>query len=71
MQQRIVRDFYKNLNQVNAEEIPNGLKLPGSFNLLLSDLKNNRYDTKTFGFILKGTVCISQLFHHAFSFFAY
>ncbi|XP_074294577.1 putative galacturonosyltransferase 14 [Silene latifolia] len=53
---RLVRDFYKILNQVNAEEIPHGLKLPGSFNQLVSDMKHNRYDPKTFGFILKGTM---------------
>ncbi|KAH9625298.1 hypothetical protein KSS87_009056 [Heliosperma pusillum] len=53
---RLVRDFYKILNQVNAEEIPHGLKLPGSFNQLVSDMKHNRYDPKTFGLILKGTM---------------
>lgn len=56
MQQRLVRDFYKILNQVNSEELPSGLKLPDSYNQLVTDMKNNQYDAKTFGFILRGTV---------------
>jgi len=58
MQQMLVKDLYKILKQVNAEKTPQGLKFPESFNQLVSDLKNNQYDAKTFAFILKGTVCI-------------
>ncbi|KAG6660224.1 hypothetical protein CIPAW_03G090900 [Carya illinoinensis] len=50
---RLVRDFYKILNQVNAEEIPHGLKLPASFSQLVSDMKNNQYDARTFAFMLR------------------
>lgn len=59
LQQRLVRDFHKILNQVNSEEIPSGLKLPDSYKQLVFDMKNNQYDAKTFGFILKGMVCIT------------
>ncbi|KAI5340856.1 PREDICTED: probable galacturonosyltransferase [Prunus dulcis] len=51
--QRLVRDFYKILNQVNTEEIPAGLKLPDSFNQLVSEMKNNQYDARTFAFMLR------------------
>ncbi|PPS06714.1 hypothetical protein GOBAR_AA13922 [Gossypium barbadense] len=51
--QRLVKDFYKILNQVNAEEIPDGIKLPDSFNQLVSEMKNNQYDAKTFALMLR------------------
>jgi hypothetical protein len=57
VQQRLVRDFYKILNQVNTEEIPHGLKLPDSFSQLISEMKNNQYDARTFGFKLRAMVC--------------
>ncbi|XP_022774548.1 probable galacturonosyltransferase 14 isoform X3 [Durio zibethinus] len=50
---RLVKDFYKILNQVNNEEIPDGLKLPDSFSQLVSEMKNNQYDAKTFAFMLR------------------
>ncbi|MBA0872137.1 hypothetical protein Goshw_007830, partial [Gossypium schwendimanii] len=53
VQQRLVKDFYKILNQVNAEEIPDGIKLPDSFNQLVSKMKNNQYDAKTFALMLR------------------
>ena len=56
VQQRLVKDFYKILNQVNIEEIPDGLKLPDSFSQLVSEMKNNQYDTKTFAFMLRAMV---------------
>lgn len=59
VQQRLVRDFYKILNQVNAEEIPHGLKLPASFSQLVSDMKNNQYDARTFAFMLRAMVCFT------------
>ncbi|KAK8711100.1 hypothetical protein V6N13_146398 [Hibiscus sabdariffa] len=49
----LVKDFYKVLNQVITEEIPDGLKLPNSFSQLVSELKNNQYDAKTFAFSLR------------------
>ncbi|KAG4937463.1 hypothetical protein JHK85_052382 [Glycine max] len=52
--QRLVRDFYKILNEVKAGEIPPDLKLPDSFDQLVSDMKNNQYDAKTFAFMLRG-----------------
>ncbi|GAB4831723.1 Probable galacturonosyltransferase 13 [Ancistrocladus abbreviatus] len=50
---RLVRDFHKILNQVNTEETPPGLNLPESFSQLVSDMKSNQYDAKTFAFMLK------------------
>lgn len=57
MQQRLVSEFYKVFNQVSTEEIPDGLKLPDSFSQLVSEMKDNRHDAKTFAFILKAMVC--------------
>ncbi|KAM7268809.1 hypothetical protein ACFE04_010975 [Oxalis oulophora] len=52
---KLVKDLYTILNQVATEEIPDGLKLPDSFNHLVSQLNNNPYDAKTFGFMLRAT----------------
>ncbi|KAE8655761.1 putative galacturonosyltransferase 13 [Hibiscus syriacus] len=54
--QRLVKEFYKILNQVNTEEIPDGIKLPDSFNQLVPEMKNNQYDVKTFAFMLRAMV---------------
>ncbi|PIM99446.1 hypothetical protein CDL12_28065 [Handroanthus impetiginosus] len=51
---RLVKDFAKILNQVNAEKIPDGLKLPDSFSQLVSEMKKNKYSSKEFALILKG-----------------
>ncbi|CAN1163027.1 Probable galacturonosyltransferase 13 [Linum perenne] len=51
--QRLVIDLQKILNQANAEEIPNGLKLPESFSQLVTEMKSNQYDTKTFVLTVK------------------
>ncbi|KAF5957543.1 hypothetical protein HYC85_004768 [Camellia sinensis] len=51
---RLVNDFYKVLNQVGTDEIPDGLKLPESFSQLVSEMKNNKYNAKDFALILKG-----------------
>ncbi|KAB2064323.1 hypothetical protein ES319_A09G010900v1 [Gossypium barbadense] len=53
---RLVKDLYMILNQVNSEEIPEGLKLPDSFSHLVSDMKNNQYDAKTFALMLRATI---------------
>ncbi|GMI98227.1 galacturonosyltransferase 13 [Hibiscus trionum] len=50
---KLVKDFYKVLNQVITEDIPDGLKLPDSFSQLVSELKNNQNDAKTFAFLLR------------------
>lgn len=55
--QRLMRDIYKILDQVNSEEIPFGLKLPESFSEFLSEMKNNQYDAKSFAVRLKAMVC--------------
>lgn len=55
-QQRLVRDFYKILNEVSTQEIPDGLKLPESFSQLVSDMKNNHYDARTFSLVLRAMV---------------
>lgn len=57
-QQRYLADFYTVLNQVHSEEVPDDLKLPDNFQQLISDMKNNKYNTKTFALILKGMVCV-------------
>ncbi|CAD5331768.1 unnamed protein product [Arabidopsis thaliana] len=51
--ERLARDFYKILNEVSTQEIPDGLKLPNSFSQLVSDMKNNHYDAKTFALVLR------------------
>ncbi|XP_048614298.1 probable galacturonosyltransferase 13 isoform X1 [Brassica napus] len=56
LQQRLVRDFYKILNEVSTQEIPDGLKLPNSFRQLVSDMKNNHYDAKTFSLVLRAMI---------------
>lgn len=66
--QRLVRDFYKILNQVNTEEIPADLKLPDSFNKLVSEMKNNQYDARTFAFMLRAMVCYYFLIFYFTSF---
>lgn len=56
VQQKLVRDFYKILNQVNTEELPTDLKLPDSFSQLVTEMKNNQYDARTFGVMLRAMV---------------
>lgn len=51
---RLVRDFYRILNEVNTEEISPELKLPSSFDELVSEMKSNQFDAKTFALTLKG-----------------
>ncbi|XP_028786659.1 probable galacturonosyltransferase 14 isoform X2 [Neltuma alba] len=51
---RLVRDFYKILNEVKSGEIPAGLTLPDSFEHLVSNMNSNHYDAKMFAFILRG-----------------
>ena len=66
----MVKDFVKILNQVNSEKVPDTLKIPESYNQLLSEMKNNKYSTKDFALILKGMVCIcvSHFFHSSILF---
>jgi alpha-1,4-galacturonosyltransferase len=60
--QRLVRDFYKVLNEVKTGEVPADLKLPDSFDKLISDMQTNQYDAKTFAFMLRGMVsCLLHL----------
>lgn len=54
--QRLARDFYKILNEVSTQDIPDGLKLPDSFSQLISDMKNSPYDAKTFALVLRAMV---------------
>ncbi|ERM99897.1 probable galacturonosyltransferase 13 [Amborella trichopoda] len=54
--ERLVRDLYKLLNQVNAEEVPDGLKVPASFGDFVAEMKANQYDAKTFAVKLKAMV---------------
>ncbi|KAK4743995.1 hypothetical protein SAY87_010307 [Trapa incisa] len=50
---RMVRDFYKILDEVNSMEVPDGLKLPDSFGQLISEMNNNQYDARTFAIMLR------------------
>ncbi|XP_039131254.1 probable galacturonosyltransferase 14 [Dioscorea cayenensis subsp. rotundata] len=50
---RLVKDIYKILDQVNSEQIPENLKVPHSFKELLSEMKRNKFDAKTFAISLK------------------
>ena len=54
--QGLVKDLYKVLVQANSEEIPVGVKLPGSFSDLLARMKDNKFDAKTFAITLKAKV---------------
>ena len=54
--QKLVKEFYKVLNQASTEEIPENLKLPVSFDHLVSEMKNKKYSAKDFVLILKGMV---------------
>lgn len=59
VQQRLVKDFYNILNEVKTGEVPSSLKLPDSFDQMVSNMKDNQYDAKTFALMLKGMVsCI-------------
>ncbi|XP_009398279.2 probable galacturonosyltransferase 13 isoform X1 [Musa acuminata AAA Group] len=53
---KLVKDLYKILDQVNSEEILVDQKLPESFGEFLSNMKNNKYDAKTFAVRLKATM---------------
>lgn len=55
--QKLVKDLYKILDEVNSMKIPVGLKLPESFSEFLSDVKSSHYDAKTFAVRLKAMVC--------------
>ncbi|ESW23289.1 hypothetical protein PHAVU_004G034200 [Phaseolus vulgaris] len=50
----LVRDFYKILNEVKTGEVPPALDMPDSFEQLVTDMKSNQYDAKTFAFMLRG-----------------
>ena len=63
LQQRLVRDLYNILNEVKTGEIPSALELPDSFDQLVSDMKNNQYDAKTFAFMLRGMVSFLLRLH--------
>jgi len=61
VQKRLVRDFYKILNEVKTGEIPPALDLPDSFEQLVSDMKSKQYDAKSFAFLLRGMVSYVML----------
>jgi len=54
--QRLVRDLYVMLDEVNSEEAPLDLKVPETFDGFIWDMKNNDYDLRSFAFKLKATV---------------
>lgn len=63
VQQRLVRDFHKILNEVKSGEIPADLTPPDSFEHLVSDMTNNQYDAKMFAFMLRGMVsCLLHVY---------
>ncbi|KAL3723308.1 hypothetical protein ACJRO7_035488 [Eucalyptus globulus] len=54
--ERLVRDLYMILNDVNTAAIPNNLQLPDSFSQLVLEMKNNQYDARTFALMLRATM---------------
>ena len=56
--QRLVRDLYRMLDEINSEEVPVDLKVAESFDDFIWDTKNNDYDLKSFALRLKATVSI-------------
>jgi len=61
VQKILVRDFYKILNEVKTGEVPPALDMPDSFEQLVTDMKSNQYDAKTFAFMLRGMVSCVML----------
>lgn len=57
VQQRLVRDFQKILNEVKSADIPDNLKLPDSFDQLVLEAQNNQYDARTLALKLRAMVC--------------
>lgn len=55
-EQRLVRDLYSMLDEINSEEAPVDLKVPESFDEFIWDMKSNDYDLRSFAFKLKATV---------------
>ncbi|KAJ3674288.1 hypothetical protein LUZ60_004904 [Juncus effusus] len=53
---RFVKDLYKMLDRAKPDEIPIGWKVPDSYHEFMSDVKNNKYDAKTFAVRLKATM---------------
>ncbi|PKA49755.1 putative galacturonosyltransferase 14 [Apostasia shenzhenica] len=53
---KLTRDLSELLNHVSTEEIPSGLRLPGTFNEFLREIKSKQYDMKTFAVFLKATM---------------
>ncbi|KAI4339594.1 hypothetical protein MLD38_024518 [Melastoma candidum] len=51
--ERLIRDFHKILKEVDAAEIPNNMKVPDSFDQLVTDMKNNHYDARAFALTLR------------------
>lgn len=56
--QRLVRDLYRMLDEINSEDAPVDLKVAESFDDFIWDTKNNDYDLKSFALRLKATVSI-------------
>ncbi|KAI7736946.1 hypothetical protein M8C21_019209 [Ambrosia artemisiifolia] len=52
--ERHLTDFYTILNQVHSEEVPDDLKLPDNFKQLVTEMKNNKYNSRKFALVLKG-----------------
>ena len=54
--QRLVKELYTILEQVNAQETPETQNRPKSFSEFVLELKNMQYDANTFAIRLKETV---------------
>jgi hypothetical protein len=54
--QRLVRDLYRMLDEINSEDVPVDLKVAESYDDFIWDTKNNDYDLKSFAMRLKATV---------------
>ena len=56
--QRLVRDLYRMLDEINSEDVPVDVKVAESFDDFIWDTKNNDYDLKSFALRLKATVSL-------------
>lgn len=56
-----MKELYEVLHRVDKEEIPISENLPNTFHEFMSEMKNNKYDARTFAARLKATVWTSSL----------
>lgn len=60
-EQKLVKELYEVLHKVDKEEAPISENLPDTFHEFMSEMKNHKYDARTFAVRLKATVWTSSL----------